>query len=360
VSIHSEDRNISKYPNPSCFEIEMPEDVLNVLNLSLVNWSLPTSCNAFSPLQSNVTLAFQLVPSLSGPTSLDAEVFQALTSNVGKDYCFTIETGNYTPMQMAVTLTNKFNEAVTLFVLMYLQNAASLYVDSFTSAGGYQQFQIAFNEVSRKMWFGNKNDAFVLTNEHVVPNQTLCTLKNELPNFSNWGLPGFLGLTKSNTCSVSGLSAPRFYSLPGTESEWLLPNTDVSGGQVYWVEPPFQINLSCPEFVYLELEGQNCIDETSPYNVSTFTAQTNQTNGIVNSSFAKIRLGLCQPFVDKALLPYKEFMPPAEKIRKLKIKLRHHNGQLVDFGNHNYSLLFEFVLVQPTQARTFTQSFSHR
>ena len=41
------------------------------------------------------------------------------------------------------------------------------------------------------------------------------------------------------------------------------------------------------KFIYLEIDGLNCIDETSPYNVSEFTTHTNETNGRVTSSFAK-------------------------------------------------------------------------
>ena len=39
VSICSEDRNIMKYPNPSTFEIELPQDYLNVQSVKLHSWS---------------------------------------------------------------------------------------------------------------------------------------------------------------------------------------------------------------------------------------------------------------------------------------------------------------------------------
>ena len=114
-----------------------------------------------------------------------------------------------------------------------------------------------------------------------------------------------------------------------------------------------------PAYFYIELEGQNCIDETSPYNVSSFTVQTNQTNGIVNSSFAKIAIPTTpiSQWFDRLSLPYNEYIPPAERIRKLKFKIRYHNGQLVDFGVFDYSLMLEFVILQPTQARAYTNSF---
>ena len=50
VSIHSEDRDILKYPNSSEFEITLPEDLLNVSSLRLVNWSFPSNYNTFSQL----------------------------------------------------------------------------------------------------------------------------------------------------------------------------------------------------------------------------------------------------------------------------------------------------------------------
>ena len=48
VSIHSEDRDVLKFPNPSEFEIELPEDLLNVASLRLVSWSFPSNYSTFS------------------------------------------------------------------------------------------------------------------------------------------------------------------------------------------------------------------------------------------------------------------------------------------------------------------------
>ena len=42
---------------------------------------------------------------------------------------------------------------------------------------------------------------------------------------------------------------------------------------------------------------------------------------------------------DKESNPYKLFLPPAERISKLKIKIRYHNGELVNFGIFNFSFI---------------------
>ena len=42
VSIHSEDRDILKYPQSSSFEIELPQDYLNVYTVRMSNWTFPS------------------------------------------------------------------------------------------------------------------------------------------------------------------------------------------------------------------------------------------------------------------------------------------------------------------------------
>jgi hypothetical protein len=104
----------------------------------------------------------------------------------------------------------------------------------------------------------------------------------------------------------------------------------------------------------MEIEGQNCIDETSPYNLSPFTLRTNITNGVVNSAFAKMPIPTTpiSQWFDRDSLPYKYYYPPAERMRKFRIKIRYHNGRLVDFGVFNYSFVIEFTLQLPQILRS--------
>jgi hypothetical protein len=188
-----------------------------------------------------------------------------------------------------------------------------------------------------------------------------------VPDASNWGLPSFLGLPRCNSNSVSsgtvteaidkfvyinGIYVPRFYYgdvTPGDDGFWLLPYTEFSGSQVYWVESFYKINLMGDAYMYMELEGQNCIDETQPYNISNFTLTTNQTNGIVNSSFAKIPIPATpiSQWFDRDAVPYKMYNPPAERMRRLRIKLRYHDGHVVNFGVFNYSFMLQFTTLVP-------------
>ena len=392
VSIHSEDRDITKYPSSSEFEIEMPQDMLNVIALRLADWSFPSNYNTFSRDNDNVTMTFKINspynPKLVKGFCADLltrKIYDCLCANRCGEYTVRISDGFYNPQQLVTELTNRFNAEVTCFLeACFITRSTSPclapedpslnailqqeYKDAvclLKATGGYKRFVIVYNTVEQKVWFGNICDVFTLTNdtrftEESQDNCLPCVTKTRLPNFSEWGLPGNIGLSRCNVESITSWTgcdpcnyyAPRFFYgdvFPGDDGYWLQADPFLVGSAVSWIESTYKINILGPAFIYMEVEGQNCIDETSPYNYSEFTSKTNETNGIVNSSFAKIPVPttpLAQWF-DRESLPYKFYYPPAERMRKLKIKLRYHDGQLVNFGVSNYSFVVEFVLQLP-------------
>lgn len=396
VSIHSEDRDILKYPNPGEFEIDIPEDLLNVAALRLYSWSFPSNYSTFSPVNSNLTMTFKINdpynPNINNVSIfLVQKIFECLFYTKNDDYLIIIEEGFYNPYQMITELTNKFNQAVTDRLRKYFTEKSvdssltpeekAEYIEAKTlllAAGGYTNFVIVYNNVGQKIWFGNTSDGFILTNETQAIKNTLvdnlyCGSRSQLPDFSDWGLPGNLGLKRCNQESVSGATllelnqiayygdniVPRFYYgdvTSGDNGYWLLPNMELTGSEVHWIEATYKINFMGPAFMYMEIEGQNCIDETSPYNVSPFTLRSNETNGVVNSSFAKLAVPstpLSQWF-DRESSPYKYYYPPAERMRRFRFKIRYHNGEVVNFGVFNYSFMLEFTLETPQILRNST------
>ena len=365
VSVHSEDRDYIKFPNSSSFEIELPEDYLNVGAVRLADWTFPANYSTFSPLTSNITMTF-LINNPYNPgehefsDTLQEAIFTALYNNKNNNYRIIIEEGFYNPDQMSTELTNKFNEAVNIVIKKYFtDNGYTDLLSQFISSGGYNQFVIVYNTVGQKLWFGNKSSGFILTNSTSIINDYLsskCDLP-KLPDFSSWGLPGYLGLDRCDISSTSIVDfVPRFYYgdvYPGDNGYWLLP--DLPTAQVHFLDATYKINLFGVSYIYMEIDGLNCIDETSPFNISNFTLTTNKTNGVVNSAFAKIAVPTTpmSQWFDKIAQPYKLYLPPAERIRKLKIKLRYHNGQLVNFGVFNYSFTLEFTLYSSQQLRDY-------
>jgi hypothetical protein len=395
VSIHSEDRDMIKYPNSSEFEIELPEDITNVSTMRLTSWTFSSNYSAFSNIITNTTMTFKINnpynPNINNIDDLLLQkTFEFLHGNINTEFKIQIQEGFYNPQQIVSELTNRINSIVTQKLNHYFtEQSLNLHLDPdpiinkqmqeeyiqanllLTSSDGYQNFVVVYNNVSQKIWFGNICDGFILTNETQFLKNTLtdnlyCGVKSQSPDFSNWGLPGNIGLNRCNTESVSGVTAqnnneivkygttyvPRFFYgdvFPGDNGFWLLPNNKLIHSNVYWVECVYKINLMGPAYMYMELNGHNCIDETSPYNVSEFTLKTNGTNGVVNSAFAKMSVPTTpiSQWFDRDSLPYKFYYPPADRIRRFKVKIRYHNGQIVDFGIFNFSFMLEFTTLLP-------------
>ena len=399
VSIHSNDRDIIKFPRSSEFEIEMPQDYLNVLSVRLHSWSMPSNYNVFSLQNYNIGMTFKLstLYDPSGQTfkdpsyqSVSEAFYAALSYNQDKNYVVLIEQGFYNPEQMAVELTNKFNDVMNNSISNFLNSpegssyseAKSIYESNSTFL--YNRFVVVYNNVNQKIWFGNKGDKFILTND-TLEKQALtnynsnCIRRSYLPDTTDWGLPSNLGFTRCPTSSITTEEAykiakiyeppfvadnliyspyPRFFYgdilIQDDKGYWLLPDYSCPNSTVYYVQAPYKINLMGPAYIYMEIEGLNCLDETSPYDLSPFTLKTNQTNGIVNSSFAKIALYSTpvSQFYDQFAEPYKYFSPPAERLRRLKFKLRYHDGEPVDFGVFDYSFMLEFNVLRPQNLRS--------
>lgn len=396
VSIHSEDRDAISYPSSCEFEIELPEDITNISTMKLCDWAFPSNYDTFSVLNSNVTMLFKFVdlynPAKNGydgdgvPVNKELEdaIYDALAM-YNSVYTVVIEEGFYVPTSLAVEITNKFNDAVSKVIINYLnENNKFALLNVFTRNGCYSRFAIVYNNVSQKIWFGNQSDSFEILNEDIfltnsLVNERLLCKKTQVPDFSNWGLPGNLGFTRCNVTSNTPLNLYtdcscnnviisnnyiacnnyiRFYYgdvlNTGDNGYWLTPATDPSGNilpgaTVQFVECPHKINIFGPSYIYMEIFKYNCIDETQPYNISRFTLTTNETNGIVNSAFAKIPI-VSTPtsqYYDGPSNSYKFFDPPVERIRRLKFRLRYHNGELVNFSNFEYSFTLEFSTLLP-------------
>jgi hypothetical protein len=177
------------------------------------------------------------------------------------------------------------------------------------------RFDVSYNSINRKFTF--LNAAIVFTFRFDLPNDYDCAKDNYKTDVyaqhSNWGLGYILGFDKKKYTSSS--------------------NTIIS---------PNPSDLEDNKNIYIELEKYNKCDEIKPF---LYYSYNNANSGIVNSAFAKIPI---YPFQDnKGLVNdgYFEnisyYQPPIDKIAKLKIKFRYHNGMLVDFHNFNVSLSLE-------------------
>ena len=92
VTVHSEDRDIYKWPNSNTFEIILPETLLNVQSMRLIQSTMPGRFFVFSNDYQNTMFQFTIG---------------------GESYIIDpIQEGLYTPHQLSLELTNKMNKAV--------------------------------------------------------------------------------------------------------------------------------------------------------------------------------------------------------------------------------------------------------
>ena len=373
ISIHSEDRNILRYPQSNDFIIELPQDYCNVLSITLESWTFPANYDTFSVLQNNITLAFKMNniynpathstfnPSAGSTDQLLFIMYEALTYYETSNTVFyaTIEQGFYNPSQITTELQNRLNETVTTYIMQYINKSmpseASALIALLNENGGYDQFIVAYNEVSQKLWFGNKSSGFYLANDDASYSRLQYSgyrqcLDSKLPEDINWGLPFYLGFTRCPVDSKESVNGeyPRFYYgnyQNGDNGYWLLPDTlstsnpyGYANTTVFYTTTTYKINLMGPSYFYLEIDGLNNIDETSPFSISASTVNTNETNGIVKSSFAKISIPtipISQWFENVTSKAIKKYNPPLPRLRKLAIRVRYHNGSLVQFVTFN-------------------------
>jgi hypothetical protein len=375
VSIHSSDINLSKYPNISEFEISLPQELLNVASVRLYSWDFPEIFYIFSEIDNNLIMSFKFI-NLYNPidNSFNSVLFQgiydALYNNLNKEIIINIQPGNYNPQQMATELTNKFNEATTLLIKNFFNNNP-LYSEANSLFDTYQRFKITFNEVSQQFWFGNIADTFMLVNDSkIYTDIDLCIRRNQLPENINWGLPYNLGFTHLNAQSYNSseflydtylsfynnLKLPRFFYETTNNGFWLIPDPELIGSNVYFLKAPFKFNFNIKKYIYMEILNMNNIDETSPWNISKYTITNTQNNSTINSAFAKIPINISNSsrWYDDGSGPYKYWNPPAERISKLKVKFRYHNGMLVDFGSSEFSFMLEFNILKHQQEKIYS------
>ena len=387
ISINANDRDIVKYPSSSSFEIELPQDYLNVQTVRINSWSFPSFYPTFSELKFNTNLLFKIIKPYvpTTPTDLQIAINKGLTENYCDFYIASINEGYYSGSQMAIELTNAMNKDVTCYLVEYIQKtypkSSQLLRQFIELGGGYTEFMVVFNEVSRKLSFGNKCDGFQIINNRkkyqcaILEKNTICQNSKVSPSFANWGLPWYLGFNSEENYDSEkifpyykidtdpeeniydkNLTPQLTYENDSTKKYWLEPSQPASqpasqpDSCVYVIECPFVINIESDNDFFIEVSGLNSLDETKPFQVSEYTKTTNGTVGVINSALAKVSInpnlnniqGQCciQPV-------YKYYDPPAERIRRFCITLRYHDGRHVNFENQDFNIMFELGLLTP-------------
>lgn len=339
VTIHSEDRDINKFPNSNHFEVELPHTLENVQSLRLVQCSFPVNFYTFTNNYQNTKLSFYIIP--SDPSDNQYDVLQEAYDN-SVNFTITIQEGFYCPEELAFELEDKLNSSVTD------------YIQSINPAlNKYENMKVFYDKVGQRYWFGNLKDQFIfIFNKQEQYQLTNCSQPIVWNNYTNWGLPSYLGFDKQIYTSNKAVNenddpVSLKFSYLGTDPDniWISPTS--STYPVYYIMTPFSPNLVGDRVIYMEVKKYNSYDEIKPYSQATNNLYNNDYNGTVNSAFAKIPvtnnpLGEQVDSRNFFLQNISHFEPPIEKISKLEFKFRYHDGRLVDFKKNPFNFTIEF------------------
>jgi hypothetical protein len=295
LSIHTEDRDVTKYPSSSNFAVDLPIEYKNVYSMKLIDIELPSNYYVFSESNQNTKM----------------------TVTVGSvSAIITITEGTYSPTQLASELTGQLNAAFGSIFQVYFNTTTMKFVFSCSSS-----FTLVFSEA--EIYSGN----------------------SFYEQYTQWGLGSYLGFSKKDYESIPVLLYPMY------ADGIVLNNANI-------LEPPFTESVFGDSHIYMEIDQYNSMDEIQPYtqySSNMFSGkydskqQTSKHGGKHNSSFAKIpTLSNEKMYISKESFLLNIFYsePPLERIQKLKFKFRYHDGRPIDFGSVNFSFTIEFKLAK--------------
>lgn len=336
ITIHSEDRDINKWSSSNEFEILLPQNMLNVYSMRLVNIDLPNNYYTFTNSYQNTKFIFEVIPDISGSSGVEYTGLFTIFNSTPPNNFYTVEIteGFFSPQDLALELQCKLNDAVTESLLSGGYGLPSTYV--------YDHFIVRYDKVQHKFVFLNDRDQFYFDFDIQVGYSNIpCNQKIVWEQYVNWGLPYNLGFKKE------------IYESTGTESYKICYDNfnlmpDISSGtqQVWSIKSPSVLDIYSQNVIYMELDKHNTIDEIDPYSGNTTGMYNNDYHGRVNSAFARIPViqnpfsqmfGSRNGFLNNLVV----FKTPLNKLRKMKFKFRHHDGRLVDFKNMQISFCIE-------------------
>jgi hypothetical protein len=398
LSIHSEDRDIARFPLSSQFDIELPQEYMNVVKVQLVEWSFPSNYYTFSAVAKNLLMSFQISEpydaAANGVTDeLELAISAGLMAFKNSLFVLQIEEGFYNPIQMATELTNRFNQTITDYLNEYFisislnptlidtfnntTNGVPNYVNDSTApvVGGYTEFVIVYNLISQKLYFGNRSSRFIIPSIITPITKDLvekyfylgCTIKR-LPQYTDKILLFNLGfdVIPAETVTLTNQQYARVYYEDAANNNgiWLTPSVYAHPGcNVSYIIPKNQINFMGPSHFYLDIVELNNMDELNPYPTiaSISEISTDTPPNRVNSAFCKISVNSTpiSQWYDRDNTAFKLFNPPAERLRKLRIRVRYHDGTLVRFGTFAYSLTLEISMFTPQQMATLKSIYPY-
>tara|TARA_Y100000992_G_scaffold112432_1_gene73333 strand:- start:3190 stop:4488 length:1299 start_codon:yes stop_codon:yes gene_type:complete len=253
ITIHSEDRDMIKYPNPNNFTIELPQSIKNIQSMRLIDSIFPADLNIFTESYQNTKFKIGINSDVnySGPDN-PVEINGAI-SYFEHLITVSISEGNYTYDELCIELQNSLNN-----------------IDSVNG------FIVTYSKPEQKFYFANTNDFyFVLIFDQPIEYNN-CTSSNFNKNV-RWGLGWNLGFKKKIYTPYEHTDTSKGGQINSQSSVW--HGAAVSESKpVYWIKSEVCSNIRSSEVIYMEIEKYNSVDELVPNVNNTTTDYVNSNN----------------------------------------------------------------------------------
>lgn len=350
ISIHSDDRDISKWPRENHFAVKLPEPITNVQSIQLIDVSFPVNLPVFTRYGQNTKIWIEVKPTLFDDCDSDVPISHEdapiRTSQYFNDYikigkylnkyipnetpgkepieipsmpCIWSDTyqlsalheikiseGTYSGDELACELQFKINKHFECFF-----KDSNIFGSSAVKLYKYDRFRVVYDKIEKRFKFGNTADAFKLyfdrPNEYKFntnPCIISCEPKVIYPHKTRWGLGWNLGFCKgmhdstefektSEDCtSEIYLGWSQQKSNDKSPSHTYSPWVNVLPGfkKAYYLFGTTCCNLTGSDIIYMEIDCYNSSDELIPFPSCTSSSinSVNSYGGKVNSYFAKI------------------------------------------------------------------------
>jgi hypothetical protein len=322
ITIHSNDRDYSKYPNANNFHIKLGSQFDNVQSVRLVDYQFPKKTYVFSDKYCNTKLVLYILGDISGIAIsthtgfTDGEKKIILDNSNNKTKIdkkeITIPEGNYTGDELAKIINNNADVSCN------------------------------YSDVEDKLFlYTNSNKKFFINFRH-KPNYDNVNYAGQQEIFdqhTNWGIGYNMGFSKKFIFSSNGIFS---YQNNGEINEQLTGT--------HYVKSEHPILVSSDPMVYLDINKLNQLDEIVPYSGKTTSKYNNNSSYKNNGAFAKINLQnndfASNPSKIKDIF-YSD--TPLKSLDRLELKVRYHDGRMVDFKNKEYSIVLEINCLRDKQ-----------
>ena len=259
VTIHSEDRDIVKYPNAYEFSIDLPQSLKNVQSMRLLDTIFPADLYTFSNSYQNTKLTIGINPNSNydGPNN-------PVDVNGEKKYFQTLHTieiaeGNYSFFELSLELQNLLN--------------------GLPEVSG---FIVTYSVAEQKFYFANTNNLYFAFIFNIRNTFDGCHLTDSFEKTTRWGLGWNLGFKKNVYLPNEHSDTTKNGQINSQSSPWFsAPENDAK--PVFWIKSELSSNIRSSEVIYMEIEKYNSADELVPYVTNTTSDFVNSKNCLNNN-----------------------------------------------------------------------------